>query len=183
MKLKIGDKVYLQKYEIAYIVHNPNGAPGGLFNELFSGGSAEYFYMSSPEDGYQFKCVFKDPENVNWLMAQSWLVDFDTFSKMKLDDLEDSYERLRAEYRTSVEEYNSKDKEYRIVHYDEVWNSLDRLGHKVTSLNELIKYRKGKVKFVFPDEYRSKDTTANAKASTGKKKPGFFARLFSRSAQ
>lgn len=37
MKLKIGDKVYLQKYEFAHIMHELNGFPGGILDETFGG--------------------------------------------------------------------------------------------------------------------------------------------------
>ena len=185
MKLKIGDKVFLQKYEVAYFVHNPDGVPGSIFNEIFCGGpNGNFFYMNGPEDGYRFDCVFKDPDNVDWLMAQGWLVDFDVFSKMELEELEDLFERLNAEYRTGIEEFNAKDYEYRQEHHDEKFYFFDRLGHKIVSLGELLKYRKGKAEFVFPTGHQSTNAvvvTTKANTSAKKKKPGFFARLFSRS--
>ncbi|MBR5419359.1 hypothetical protein IK110_03875 [Candidatus Saccharibacteria bacterium] len=177
MKLIIGDKVYLQKYEIAHITHSLNGIPGSMLDELFGDDPDGIFYMNSPEDGYRFECVFKDPKNVEWLTEQDWIVDFDRFFKMELDELEDLQERLRVAYSTCVEEFNAKDDAYRKAHFQEKRDFFNKLWHKVNSLDALIGFRKGKIKFVFPDEYQNADVT------TTKKKPSFFARLFSRSAQ
>ena len=178
MKLKIGEIVYLQTYEVTNISHRPDGTPYSMFDEIFSGGSSDGFIMNGPEDGFRFAFAFKNPENVAWLMEQSWIVDFDVFSKMELDELEQLYERLRTARRTGIEEFNAKDDAYRKEHHREKLDFYDKLGHKVASLSALIGYRKGEIKFVFPNGYQNAANAVNA--SKNKKKPGFFARLFGR---
>ena len=65
------------------------------------------------------------------------------------------------------------------MHFDTQKDNLNKLGYKIVSLEHLVRFRKGNVKFIFPDEYRGKTTFT----SKPQKKLGFFARLFGRSTQ
>lgn len=182
MKLKIGDKVYLQKYEVAHLMHNLNSFPGSVLDEIFSDGEGSFFFMVGPADGFRFESVFKNPASVEWLMKQEWIVDYDEYAEMPLAELEALQERLKTERSANIDEFNTKDEAYREAHFDEESDRLDKFGHKIVSLGYLIKYRKGEVEYVFPDEYQSKTAISGA-SSTPQKKLGFFARLFGRGAQ
>ena len=185
MKLKIGDRVYLQKYEVAYIMHELNGFPTGILDETFSGDEDSLFFLNGPTDGFRFEGIYKEPENVRWLMKQDWIVDYDEYAEMPLAELEALQERLEAERSADIDEFNAKDEAYREAHFDEESDRFDKLGHKIISLGYLIKFRKGEVEYVFPDEYQSKTAISGASGatSTPQKKLGFFARLFGRGAQ
>lgn len=177
MKLKIGDKVYLQKYEVAHIMHELNGFPGSILDETFGGDEDSFFFINGPTDGFRFECVYKEHENVKWLMEQDWIVDYDEYAEMPLAELRAFQERLKAERSADIDEFNAKDEAYRETHFDEQSDKFDKLKHKIASLGDLIRFRKGEIIFGFPDEYQGKT------ASTPQKKPGFFARLFGRGAQ
>ena len=185
MKLKIGDKVYLQKYEVAHLMHSFNSFPGSVLHEVFSDGEDSFFFMSGPADDLRFESVFKNPASVKWLMKQEWIVDYDEYVEMSLTELEALQERLKAKHSADIDEFNAKDEAYREAHFDEESDKFDKLGHKIASLGDLIEFRKGKVKFVFPDEYQGKTAIpgASSTTSTPQKKPSFFARLFGRGAQ
>ena len=186
MKLKIGDRVYLQKYEVAHIMHKLNGFPCGILEETFNNDEdSSFFIMNGPTDGFRFECVYKEPANVKWLMEQDWIVDYDEYAEMPLAELEALQERLKAECSADIDEFNAKDEAYREAHFSEESDKFDKLGHKIASLGYLIKFRKGEVKCVFPDEYQGKTAIpgASSATSTPQKKPSFFARLFGRGAQ
>ena len=186
MKLKIGDKVYLQKYEVAHIIHELNGFPGGILDETFGGDEGNsFFFMNGPTDGFRFECVYKEHENVKWIMEQDWIVDYDEYAEMSLAELRTLQKRLKAERSADIDEFNAKDEVYRETHFDEQSDKFDKLGHKIASLGDLIRFRKGEIKFGFPGEYQGKTAISGASSatSTPQKKPGFFARLFGRGAQ
>ena len=186
MKLKIGDKVYLQKYEVAHIIHELNGFPGGILDETFGGDEGNsFFFMNGPTDRFRFECVYKEHENVKWLMEQDWIVDYDEYAEMSLAELRALQKRLKAERSADIDEFNAKDEVYRETHFDEQSDKFDKLGHKIASLGDLIRFRKGEIKFGFPGEYQGKTAISGASSatSTPQKKPGFFARLFGRGAQ
>ena len=179
MKLKIGDKVYLQKYEVSHILHDSNAFPSSILDETFDDGKCKAFIMNGPADGFQFKCVYEKPENVKWLMDQSWIVDYDEYAEMSLAELEALWEHLRVKRSTGIDEFNAKEEAYKKTHFDEASEKFDKLGHKITSIGYLIRLRRGEVEFIFPVEYRNRTTITSAP----QKKPGFFARLFGRSTQ
>lgn len=176
MKLKVGECVYLQKYEIAHITHDLNSFPAGIFDELFGGGGEPgFFFMNGPEDGFRFDCVFKNPQTIKWLMDQDWIVDYGEYAEMPTSELEKLIERLKQEHSTGVDEFNAKDEAYREKHFSEASEKFDQDAHKISSLEYILAARKGKAKFVFPDECQYK--------TAKEKKPSFFKRLFSHSAQ
>ena len=174
MKLKIGDKVYLQKYEVAYIMHSLNKLPQSIVQETFN--SEGFFFMKGPADGLRFECVYEDPNNVRWLMEQDWIIDFNEYVEAPLGELEALQECLKAEYSTGIKRFNAKNKTYREVFFDEESEKFDRLKHKIVSLGYLIELHKGTITFAFPDGYHDK-------TSIFQKKLSFFARLFNHSTQ
>jgi len=184
MKIRIGEKVYLQKYEVAHILHSLNGFPATVIDEIFGDGESNFFFMNSSADGFRFESVFKDPASVKWLMEQDWIVDYDEYSKMPLPELEVLTERLKAEHVAGIDEFNAKDETYREKHFEEESDKFHKASHKISSLNSLISARKGEVIFVFPDGYHGKTTPGISGATSApKKKPSFFTRLFGRGAQ
>ena len=184
MKVKVGENVYLQKYEVAHIMHDLNSVPATVMDEVFGDDESSFFFMNGPTDAFRFESVFKNPASVKWLMEQDWIVDYDKYSEMPLPELEVLVERLKAEHDAGIDEFNAKDEAYREKHFEEVSDKFHKASHKISSLDDLISARKGKVTFVFPDGYQGKTTPgASGATSTPKKKPGFFARLFGRGAQ
>lgn len=184
MKLKIGDKVYLQKYEAVKILRGLNELPGCILRETFSGVDG-LFFMDGPMDVFRFECVYSDPKSVEWLMAQDWIVDYDEYIEVPLAELEVLQKRVLAECSDGISEFNAKDVHYREAHIGEVNDKYEKLRHKIISLGDLIRFRKGEIDFVFPAEYRCEATTSDTPdaASAQRRKPGFFARLFGRSVQ
>lgn len=175
MKLKVGECVYLQKYEIAYLTSELSCLPASIFDELFGGDEENFFFMCGSEDGFQFECIFKNPKNVEWFMNQDWIVDYDKYAEMPISDLEVLIEDLDAERFAKIGDFNAKDEVYRKKYYAEISEEFSKSGHKIISLEYLLDARKGKIKFIFPDN--SKYRTAKEKNSN------LFKRLFSHSAQ
>lgn len=59
MKIRIDDIVYLQKYEVTYIMHEVDNVPGSVLKECFGGGEDGCFFMRDLGDGFRFDCAFK----------------------------------------------------------------------------------------------------------------------------
>ena len=179
MKIKIGETVYLQKYEIAHMMHDLNSFPDAVLQEIFGKGGDEIFFMSSPEDGYRFDCAFKNPKSVEWIMAQNWIVDYDEYTDKTQSWLKDNILHLTDEHKSKIDEFNGKDDDFRVKHIDEYSDKFKKECHMIDSLKILFSARNGYFKFVFPDGYQG-TTTPGSTSITKKKKPGFFARLFHR---
>lgn len=155
MKIKIGDKVFLQKYEVAHIIHETYSVPLSFMRETFPEKSG-CFVMNGAADCFRFKCVYKDPESIKWIMEQDWIVDFDEYSKMSPDELYALCERLYEEYSKGIDEFNAKDDAYREAHYYDDSDKFEKAEHKLSSLKTLYNYLKGETKFAFPRGYKPK---------------------------
>lgn len=177
MKLKIGDKVYLQKYDVAFILSEVSEIPASFPNEVFGNNEKGYFCMDIEENGFRFENVFESKSCVDWLMAQDWLVDYDEHVKDSLSELEALALSLKSSYNTGALEFNAHDEEYKTKRYEAESERYGKLRHKITSIECLIASRKGTIKFGFPPGYQDK---AKYETPPPPKKQSFFKRLFGR---
>lgn len=175
MKVKVGEKVYLQKYDIAYIMNNLNNTPVTLINEIFKD---RPFIMVGQNDALEFTYTFEEPENIDWLMSQDWIVDYGSTIFVSLFATKDFYKDLKKKLKNEIHSFNTKNYLYREKHYEEYDNKFKKKQHEITSYQIMIDYLNGKISFFFPKEiYKEIDHP-----KTSKKKPNFFKRLFSRGA-
>lgn len=170
MKLKIGDKVYLQKYEVAYIDHELELVPASIFEEMFhldDGSSYGYFSINGADDGHRFAVCFKKPESVKWLMEQDWIVDYSYYEQMSAPVVLSICWKLETELHERADALKGKPEEYQKAREE-----LSKLDHQIWSLHIMADHLNGKLDFQFPAEMPKKPAN----------KKGFFARLFGRSA-
>ena len=173
MKLKIGDKVYLQKCDVYHWMEEDCNVPLYVMQEVVDKGEVRHFKVGSLRDSFKFRFVFKDPKSVEWLMKQDWIVDFDKYAEVPIDYLERLREHLRKEHIKYIESYNAEDDAYKVEHYADACIEWEKYQQKKIAIENIIKYRRGECKFTFPRQYRTGTTN----------KPSFFARLTGRSAQ
>lgn len=180
MKLKIGESVYLQNFDLGYMTRSID-VPYDLYEEMFKEGTI--FITSGGEDGLRFDHAFKTPETVKWLMEQDWIIDYEEYAKMPIPELTTLLESTIAERTAQVAEFNTQDKAYRNEHFKEKSLKFDRLGHKIYSLKCLISALEGKLglKFTFPTDYKDQYLPHSPVINPTPKKPGFFRRLFGHS--
>lgn len=170
MKIKIGEKVYLQKYDTARILHDIAAFPGSLVTELFEPSNdgalhASIFYISSPQDELEFSCVFKDPKNVEWLMSEDWIVDHNEYIKMPVATLKSIYRHREREYKANIKYFNLQPREYRELHYGEINLKLYKEAHQLKSIRLLINELTGRITLNLPsedlDDTRQKEPVSN----------------------
>ncbi len=151
MKIKIGKKVYLQKYEVAFIMHELESFPASIFDEVMKGN--KFFSVNGPDDALKFGCVFTKNESVEWLMEQDWIVDYDRYAETPIPELQAIIELLMGEHNAEVEKFNSRSEKYRISHYNKANEDFGKKAHKIMSLRDMVAARKGDVTFTFPNGY------------------------------
>lgn len=156
MKIKIGDKVYLQKYEVAHILHDLWSMPMCIVEETLGDDKSGCFVMKGPRDCYNFECVYEDPDSVKWLMEQEWIVDYDEYAEKSVKELQRAYEQMSKECFERRKSFMDMDYTYRMEHHDEMNEKQSQLIHKITSIEDLIVFREGFRRFKFPRGYRGK---------------------------
>lgn len=142
MKLRIGEKVFLQKYEIAFLLCETKDFPADILREAAEPGGV--FRINSPMDCFRFDCKFENPANVEWLSAQDWILDYDEYVQMPLDELAACREDLQHEILSCQELFRSGQGNL---------ETLYKLDHQDASIRGIIEFRKGRTEFVFPSEY------------------------------
>lgn len=173
MKIKVGNKVYLQNYEADYIMRDVVGSPMSINQE--SSIESGTFFTDGPVERLRFGSIYKDPDNVSWIMAQDWIIDYEEYAKKSLQELEYLYECLKVECVSGIEEFNARDEVYRDLHYDEESEKFSRLSHKIASIGLLIGVHKGKTNFILPSCYKGATIPGTTRAiSAPKKKSPFF---------
>ena len=169
MKIIIGSKAYLQKYDLNFIIRNLGYAPVALMSELFANNGP--FAISNPQSAYEF-IEFSDPFSVGWIREQDWLVDQDEFAQMSARDLKDFHTHLIKSQEDDIRDFNARDEKWRQEKQDTFSQLMSKANHRIRSFAILRDYRLGKLTFTYPPEL------APLYPATNKPKQGFFARLF-----
>ncbi len=155
MKIKIGDKVYLQRCDGLYIINNQKEFSDNVIKETYSDNNRGLFFMPG-DDRYRFDFVYENPENVEWLMEQAWVLDYNKYAKKRLAKLEARQEQLMIERLADVNDLETKNKAYKRAHVGTAFGESKKLKYEINSLGALIGFRRGEIEFAFPDGYRKK---------------------------
>ena len=143
MKLIRRDKVILQGYEVMFILSKMNHVPGKILEEIY----ADRQVPISGADKYQFGYEFSNPENVEWLSAQSWILDYDEYRSVPVPELRTIAVRLKSELYNMVERNSQQ----------QVTTEFDaelfrKKRHILESIELMIHYRQKEIRFELPND-------------------------------
>lgn len=181
MKLKIGNVVFLQKYDVARLIGpcddcGPREMPRTLIDEIFCGGD-EVFFMNGGPDGLRFDVKLTEPENVEWVMNQDYIPDFEKLENCSIEELEKMAAETEKRARAVADDFNNRDIEYRKEHIEEISEVCRKSASAQVGYNFMISYLSGVREFGFPKGYKPSRKVPITSEATNEKKPGFFSRL------
>lgn len=139
--------VLLQGYEAVYIAFHPQKVPDLLLKEISNFLKSQV--LSGAANSNRFNCVISEPQNVAWLMDQNWIVDFDQFSKLTPDELAEIISDTKDEFLSKIAKFNAQSKSFRDKNFAAVGEIIEQKRHQVLSLELMLQYLKGEIKFVF----------------------------------
>lgn len=172
MKLFVRNKVYLQTYEISFIMHRTICFPRVMHEEIL-GNDLEI--DADNIDPMSFSYHFRERDSIEWIMAQEWLVDFDEYASMPADEIKAIYDKLVMERAKKIDDFNRRSDLYRTKHIGEVRKRFDLLSHQIRSLEDIYKYQKSELQLVLPSAYLSWGSRGKeAYARNNKKQCRFF---------
>lgn len=194
MKVIVGDKVYLQKYDLVFMVHEFSVVPGCIMEEAFS--RACVISTNGGDDAVSFGFCFDKPETVQFLKECDWILDFTEYSQKSFEELKTIHEKCEENLDREIENFNGSNVKYRKEHFDERSEKFDHMKLKLISLDMLIDCKYGKIQMpTIPDEntklegngFRSfggiEFDSIRVNVESTSKKQGFFRRFFKRGAQ
>ncbi|MDO5480744.1 MAG: hypothetical protein Q4F60_00125 [Candidatus Saccharibacteria bacterium] len=149
MKLKIGEKVYLQVYDLIFIACELGGCPTSIVREAFSYDDSEVLLAleDEAEKLFWFKYCFREPENVEWLMAQDWIVSYNKYAEASISE-------LNIEEYFCNREFIARMELYEVCPDEEEFFEICKLEHKLVSLSAFGAFHEEKLRFRFPEEFR-----------------------------
>ena len=150
MKIKIGDKVYLQKYEVLRFVRGDAEAPMSILYECCGD---DCLVVNGPKDSFDFDCCFTKPENVSWLMKQNYIVDYDEYINVDVDSLRKLMKRLMCEHNDLIDSCKCSNSEHTDEQRENLSRELQSYKWKMSSISIMIDLLEGKRTFTYPDEY------------------------------
>lgn len=194
MKIIVGDKAYLQKFDLAFMLHEFTAVPGCIMMEAFS--SACAITVNGGNDAVRFGFCFEEKETVDFIKECDWLMDFSEYSQKGLDELIALRDEMSDDLSREVDDFNGASVEYRKKNFEEYSEKFDHMKLKTMSLDMLVDCKKGKIKMPdIPDEDTVLEGNGFARVSNSEidgihieirktsKKQGFFRRFFKRGAQ
>ncbi len=172
MKLKVGNAVYLQKNDVAFIMHDLCCVPAFFVDEIFTPGEP-FIMMDLAEDGMEFCCRLEKIESVKWVMNQDWILDYHEFKDLPIGTLKAMRMQIRQELDEKIDIFNAQDDDYRSKNFNRKAALFSQMEHKIFSLKIMEDYLRAKISFVFPDEL-AKSMAVPQK----RKKKTWFGRFF-----
>ncbi len=143
MKLKIGQKWYLQHYDVMFILNHAERAPEVVLDEIFKENS---FVKGEDDlkDYFKFDIIFSNPDAIRWLDNQAYIVDFEKMRCTKLQALEINRDQLRVEYGQMYSGIDFTE------HTEEQKYKIAKLVQKIKSLDAGIDFRMHRLEFDIP---------------------------------
>lgn len=188
--------VLLQGYEALFIASHPQGAPRLLLGEIKRFLKNQTF--DGTADSNQFNCVISEPQNIEWIMNQNWIVNFEQFCELRPDELSEIISNTKDEFLDKIADFNAQDKAFRDENFAAVGELIEQKRHQVLSLELMLQYLKGEVSFtfspveepIFPvyyDVFKDDDAPSSephhsephrSRPHRSKRRKGFFASIF-----
>ena len=141
MKIKIGDSVFIQKKDFLRIVHYYK-YPQTMVEPYLVKGTLS-INRGIIDDMFIYE--FSNKTVCEWIESQDWILDFDKFNQLSIPSVEDlietEREKIIAKFRS--EEYRDNDK------------LLAEDNYKLSSLCDLLEYKRRHMSFILPDGYAS----------------------------
>ena len=148
MKIKIGDKVYLQLIDLYFI----------RMHELYPGGD---FYVNCKEvfpdtkvNPYGFSYVFDDPAVVNWIMSQEYIIDYDVCLEYHYLEIALLYAEYEQYYDSLTQEYLDANPDNYIGDTSKESLLMAMRDYQLYQLELILQYRDEDIDIDFPPEYR-----------------------------
>lgn len=76
MKIFANNKVYVQKNDLTYLLHNAKEIPTSIFEKVFNG-----IFIVTDDNRYEF-IEFSKPEEIEFFKKNEWMVDYNSLDSM-----------------------------------------------------------------------------------------------------
>lgn len=136
MKKSIGNAIYIQKYDLYKITTELSSVPSSFAEEAKN--QVVYYHLCDEHDMQQFSCAFRRPENIQWLMEQDWILDYDQCNKKSIQELRALREKFKGSMEAEIEAMSKYAPHYHTNFLAEEADFYFKEYHRLQSLDLLI---------------------------------------------
>lgn len=147
MKKEVGNKVYIQDYDVTLCTNELNSCPAFIMTAATKDGDG--VFISTKNTAFGFNTSFEGEEK-ELIMEMDCFIDFDVYSKKPVRTIKKEMVETQEQAQKIIADFNAASEEQRAKTYADVKDSILKLGHIVVSLNYMLQYRKKKLKFELP---------------------------------
>lgn len=142
MKKRIGNAICIQKYDLYKITTELSSVPSSFAEEAKN--QVVYYHLCDEHDMQQFSCAFRRPENIQWLMEQDWILDYDQCNKKSVQELRALREKFKGSMEAEIEAMSKYAPHYHTNFLAEEADFYFKEYHRLQSLDWLISVKKSK---------------------------------------
>jgi len=148
MKIRKGDCIYLQNYDLAEIIELEN-IPNCITSELFGGCLIQK--TQTPQSSLRFK-KFAKKDSIDWISQQEWILDYESYAKKDLKELKKLKKTEAKELKHEVKNLTAQISSGKPTRTKRKRNEIAQKRHKILSIKILIGHLKKKAVFELPEE-------------------------------
>ena len=150
MKLKVGDRVYVQRYDVYFFLRHKDLCQS-IVNELLSPDEEIDKFVAATN--FTFTNFICKPENVAWLMDAKYILDYEDYKNKSDVELNTLLQENIDARNKLLDDFLLEPLDYQKEHHEELKTELDWYAHKTRALEAML--MRGKEKFTFPKAYES----------------------------
>ena len=143
MKVFANNAVYVQLSDLAFLIRSDVFVPSSVA-DVFRDGTININYRNR----YEF-IKFSKIEDVEYFRNLDYIIDYNEFNEFNEDFLKTFASSLADQYNKFLYTYNSMSEEEKEENQD-LHNKCDELDYKCNSIEDLIAFKQGKIKFKLP---------------------------------
>lgn len=145
MKIFANNKVYVQKNDLTYLLHNAKEIPASIFEKVFNG-----IFIVTDDNRYEF-IEFSKPEEIEFFKKNEWMVDYNSLDGMTEEQIIEYGIQINKKRNKIAESFNKLSKKEREKQYDEISSQIDLLEFQIMSVRDILWHKQGNLKFDLPE--------------------------------
>ena len=145
VKIIVGQKVYLQKFIMAFMEQEFNAIPAVIYVEFIE--RYPVHFARGAQDILRFDYCFEGEEAVKFLKECDYIFDYEEYLQKSEQELRSMIDSLLKGIDDKVAFYEANDEAYRTEHADELRDFFDQTRLKCEQLKFLIACKKGKLEY------------------------------------
>ena len=144
MKIRCNNAIYVQKGDIIYLVYNNLLNPSSTILKAFK----RNISLNGSNNKYEFM-EFKNVEEINFFNSLDWIIDYDEFMGLSDDKISELIISIKKNKNSIIKKFGSMSFEDKKDNASMVFKCAS-LDHKISSLEELLLFRQGKLDMKLP---------------------------------